>query len=183
MKTPIRSGISGLLLLATFWGCGGSDKGDTTVGSRLRLILTDQSQMATVAFRKPAKSARRLTGELEVVVKERDADRIKMEVISLNFRSVEDDLYAVTTVSGGTITVSRFENIEADVALSVNGTAETMFIASMGGDNKSVLLDREPPALSGVILRNDVIDPEVRGPTGYTILIFATVDGQPVPPR
>ncbi len=177
----IRYLIFGLLLLVPLCGCGGGGNEEARVGSRLRFVLTDRSQMATVVYRKPPKLRRTMAGELEVLVKERDADHIELEVQSISFRSVEDDSYVVTTVTGGTIAVRRLEDIDVDLAVSVNGAEEATFIGSMAFEDMPALLDREPPALRGFTIRNDIISPEVRGPTGYGITIFATLDGQTVP--
>jgi len=117
---------------------------------------------------------------MEVVVKERNADHIVFEVESMRLTSVEDDLYEVSTSSGGTIEVDRIKGIEADVAVSVNGAAEEMFRGSLEGRNLPVILDSEPPLFRGVGLRNTRGSASA-GHTAYIISIFATVDGRPVP--
>lgn len=180
MKKVLYFGWSGLVLLLGVAGCDGGNDGAVTEGRRLRYILTDESTMSqTIDFGRP-RDERTLTGEMEVVVKERSTDHIVFEVESMRLASVEDDFYEVSTTSGGTIRVGRNENIEAAVDVSVNGMDQGMFRGALNGQNRPVILDSEPPVLRGVGLRNDRGSSSA-GHTAYFITIFATVDGRPVP--
>lgn len=180
MKKVFYIGWSGLVLWLGVAGCGGGDDGAVTEGSRLRYLLTDQSTMSRkIDFGRP-RDERTLTGEMDVVVKERSTDHIVFEVESMRFASVEDQFYEVSTTSGGTIEIDRDKNIEANVEVWVNGVDQGLFRGALEGRNKLVVLDSEPPVLRGVGLRNDRGSSSA-GHTAYFITIFATVDGQPVP--
>lgn len=170
--------IVGLLLCTALNACGSSGGGSAE--RRLTYTLT-AGQMSTWIGLRPPSGDRSLAGSFDVIIREREADRIVFEMVSLHFWSVEDDLYDVKTLTGGTITVDRVAPIEASVALSVNGSAEEAFRGAMSGDDKAFVLDEEPPIFGAVGLLNRIYDPDDRGKVTYSMTFSATIDGSPVP--
>ncbi len=138
--------------------------------------------MSTWISLRPPTDDRSISGTFEVIIRDRSADRIVFEVTALHFRSLEDDLYDVTTSSGGTITVERASPfIQASVALSVNGAEEKQFRGAISGDCLTLLLDEDPPVFAEVGLLNFTRGPADRGRVNYSMIFYATIDGSPVP--
>lgn len=169
-----------VLLLATGIGCGGgSDSGGET--RLLTYQLTDQSRMFTVAGLRRPSDERTLAGEFDVVIQEQDENRIAFEIMGIRLHSVEDDLYDVTTASGGTVTIKRTSGIDAAVAVSVNGASEEMFKGSMSGSYYGMAIDEDPPVFGTLGIRNDSRDFAERERVTYIMVLYATTDGRAVP--
>lgn len=134
--------LSALVALLVSVACVPAGLGQSDGGLRLRYSLTEGSNMAVFPRSRPPRLRRSLSGTFDVVVRERFEGGFVFEIMDLEFRSIEDDLFEIQTNTG--LLIFRDLDFDLDLQMSLNGE-EQGYRPAMRGADRMILATTWPP--------------------------------------
>jgi hypothetical protein len=156
------NGLAATILVLAALACPVFGQDDDAL--HLHYSLTDGSNMTLFKAARPPTDRRSLSGAFSVIVRERFTGGFVFEIIDLQFRSIEDNLYEVQAETG-TLDFSH-PDFNSTLRMLVNGEADE-YSPGMLGANSELLSTTWPPVFRNLIL----VGQDFRAP--YWVHVFA----------